>query len=275
MTASRWRSYLLNAFLVVFGIAIVVPFFWFFINSLAASDQTFTTPPTWWPSNMSLENYRQVFDLLPFGHEILNSVEITGISVIGSLTVSCLAAYGFARIDFRGRSVLFMVLLSAMMIPPAVMTVPLFVVMRELHLLNTHASLWLPALIQVFSIFLLRQHFMAIPKELEEAAIMDGAGRLRILVTMFIPMSGSVISALAILVATTYWNDFMSPSVFLVSPGKMTIPVGLVQLQNAFGSAPTLYVFAGITLVIAPLFVLFLIVQPYLTKGVAMQGISR
>jgi multiple sugar transport system permease protein len=155
------------------------------------------------------------------------------------------------------------------------MTVPLFVVMRELHLLNTHASLWLPALIQVFSIFLLRQHFMAIPKELEEAAIMDGAGRLRILLTMFIPMSGSVISALAILVATTYWNDFMSPSVFLVSPGKMTIPVGLVQLQNAFGSAPTLYVFAGITLVIAPLFVLFLIVQPYLTKGVAMQGISR
>jgi multiple sugar transport system permease protein len=275
MTASRWRSYLLNGFLVVFGIAIVVPFFWFFINSLAASDQTFATPPTWWPGNMSLDNYRQVFDLLPFGHEILNSVEITGISVIGSLVVSCLAAYGFARIDFRGRGVLFVVLLSAMMIPPAVMTVPLFVVMRELHLLNTHASLWLPALIQVFSIFLLRQHFMAIPKELEEAAIMDGAGRLRILLTMFIPMSGSVISALAILVATTYWNDFMSPSVFLVSPGKMTIPVGLVQLQNAFGSAPTLYVFAGITLVIAPLFVLFLIVQPYLTKGVAMQGISR
>ena len=108
-----------------------------------------------------------------------------------------------------------------------------------------------------------------------EAAIMDGAGRLRILVTMFIPMSGSVISALAILVASTYWNDFMSPSVFLVSPEKMTIPVGLVQLQNAFGSAPTLNVFAGTTLVVAPLFVLFLIVQPYLTKGVAMQGISR
>lgn len=275
MTGSRWRSYLLNAFLVVFGIAIVVPFFWFFINSLSSSDQTFTTPPTWWPENMSLENYRQVFDLLPFGHEILNSVEITGIAVFGSLAVSCLAAYGFARIEFRGRGVLFMVLLSAMMIPPAVMTVPLFVVMRQLHLLNTHASLWLPALIQVFSIFLLRQHFMAIPKELEEAAIMDGAGRLRILLTMFVPMSGSVISALAILVATTYWNDFVSPSVFLVSPGKMTIPVGLVQLQNAFGSAPTLYVFAGITLVIAPLFVLFLIVQPYLTKGVAMQGISR
>lgn len=275
MTANRWRSYLLNAFLVVFGVAIVVPFFWFFVNSLASSDQTFTTPPTWWPGNMSLENYRQVFDLLPFGREILNSVEITGIAVIGSLAVSCLAAYGFARISFRGRSVLFVVLLSAMMIPPAVMTVPLFIVMRELHLLNTHASLWLPALIQVFSIFLLRQHFMAIPKELEEAAIMDGAGRLRILITMFIPMSGSVISALAILVATTYWNDFMSPSVFLVSPGKMTIPVGLVQLQNAFGSAPTLFVFAGITLVIAPLFVLFLIVQPYLTKGVAMQGISR
>ncbi|HVX44276.1 MAG TPA: carbohydrate ABC transporter permease [Mycobacteriales bacterium] len=277
MTAERRRPdyYLLNVFLVVLGLAIVTPFFWFFINSLASSDQTFTTPPTWWPDDMSITNYREVFDALPFGTQILNSVKITGIAVVGSLVVSCLAAYAFARIEFRGRNALFLVLLTAMMIPAPVMTVPVFVVMRELGLLNTHASLWLPALIQVFSIFLLRQHFMAIPKELEEAAIMDGAGRLRILVTMFIPMSGSVISALAILIATTYWNDFMSPSVFLVSPDKMTIPVGLVQLQNAFGSAPTLNVFAGITLVVAPLFVLFLIVQPYLTKGVAMQGISR
>lgn len=268
-------SILTNILLVLVGILILVPFLWLFITSVVPEDRAFSLPPTWLPTRLDWTNYRQVFDLIPFGTQVMNSLQVTATVVIGSLLVSSMAAYAFARLRFRGREAIFIVFLAAMMIPIQVLTIPTYLMMRYTRLLDTEAALWLPGLIQVFSIFLLRQHFRSIPREVEEAARIDGAGHLRTLFQIFLPMSAPVLSALAIFIAQTYWNDFFAPSVFLISDSKMTIPVGLVSLQNQFGSSPTVVIFAGVTLVVLPLLALFGLVQSKLTQGVSLTGISR
>lgn len=273
--SARILNWLNNTVLVVLGVLILAPFLWLFITSVVPEERAFALPPDWIPSRLDWTNYRQVFELIPFGGQVLNSVQVTAIVVVGSLLISSMAAYAFARLRFPGRELLFVVFLAAMMIPIQVLTIPTYLMMRYARLLDTSAALWLPGLIQVFSIFLLRQHFRSIPREVEEAARIDGAGHLRTLFQIFLPMSAPVLSALAIFVAQTYWNDFFAPSVFLISDSKMTIPVGLVSLQNQFGTSPTVVIFAGVTLVVLPLLALFAVVQSKLTQGVALTGISR
>lgn len=273
--SGRVLNWLGNTILVVLGVLILAPFLWLFITSVVPEDRAFTLPPDWIPARLDWTNYRQVFELIPFGGQVMNSVQVTAIVVVGSLLISSMAAYAFARLRFPGREPLFVVFLAAMMIPIQVLTIPTYIMMRYTRLLDTSAALWLPGLIQVFSIFLLRQHFRSIPREVEEAARIDGAGHLRTLFQIFLPMSAPVLSALAIFIAQTYWNDFFAPSVFLISDSKMTIPVGLVSLQNQFGSSPTVVIFAGVTLVVLPLLALFAVVQSKLTQGVALTGISR
>ncbi|WP_163513600.1 carbohydrate ABC transporter permease [Fodinicola acaciae] len=275
MSVSRVLNWLGNLMLVALGILILAPFLWLFITSVVPEDRAFALPPDWIPTKLDWTNYRQVFELIPFGGQVMNSVQVTAIVVVGSLLVSSMAAYAFARLRFPGRELLFVVFLAAMMIPIQVLTIPTYIMMRYARLLDTEAALWLPGLIQVFSIFLLRQHFRSIPREVEEAARIDGAGHLRTLFQIFLPMSAPVLSALAIFIAQTYWNDFFAPSVYLISDSRMTIPVGLVSLQNQFGSNPTVVIFAGVTLVVLPLLALFAAVQSKLTQGVALTGISR
>lgn len=268
-------GYVGKALLVVLGLLMLAPFWWATATSLVPDVRAFSLPPSWFPTTVQFANFRQVFVLIPFLHQIANSVEVTAIIVVGSLMVSLLAAYAFARLQFRGREVLFTVFLAALMVPSQVTLIPTYILMRYAHLLDTHVALWLPALIQVFSIFMLRQHFLSLPKDLEEAARLDGAGNLRILAQIFFPMSAPIISALAIFIATTYWNDFITPNTYLSTPAQLTIPVGLASLQGQFGQSPTTVVFAGITIVVLPLLVLFLFTQRRLTEGIALSGISR
>lgn len=279
MTDERMRRRLgrmaVDAALLVVAAAIMVPFLWLFVTTLLPQDKAFQVPPVWWPQGANLAAYREVSELVPFTTQVFNSVKITAIIVIGSLAVSSLAAYAFARLRFPGRDAVFMVFLVALMVPTQVTLIPVFILMRYAGLLDKHVSIWLPGLIQVFAIFFLRQHFMSIPREVEEAARLDGAGPLRTLIRIFLPMSAPVLSALAIFVAQQYWNDFFGPSVFLSSPEKMTIPVGLVSLQAQIGGGPGVAVFAGITMVVLPLLVIFVFAQRWLTRGIALTGISR
>lgn len=273
--AGRCLGYVGKLIMVVLGLLMLAPFWWTAVTSIVPSVRAFSVPPDWFPTTWDLTNYRQVFVLLPFLTEILNSVKITASIVLGSLLISSLAAYAFARLQFPGRSLIFGLFLIALMVPSQVTLIPTYILMRYLGLLDTHSSLILPALIQVFSIFMLRQHFMSLPTEIEEAAKLDGASHLRILVRIFIPMSSPIISALAIFLASTYWNDFITPNTFLSSPDKLTIPVGLASLQSQFGSSPTTVVFAGITIIVLPLLVLFLFTQRKLSEGVSLQGVSK
>ncbi len=273
--AGRSFGYIGKTVMVLLGLLMLAPFWWTAVTSIVPSAQAFSVPPDWFPTSWDLTNYRQVFILLPFLTEILNSIKITVSIVVGSLIVSSLAAYAFARLKFPGRGAIFGIFLVALMVPSQVTLIPTYILMRYLGLLDTHTSLILPALIQVFSIFMLRQHFLSLPVEIEEAAKLDGASHLRILTRIFLPMSSPIISALAIFIASTYWNDFVTPNTYLSSPNKLTIPVGLTSLQNQFGSSPTTVVFAGITIIVIPLLILFLFTQRKLSEGVSLQGVSK
>jgi len=223
---------------------------------------------------LTLANFGQIFELIPFGTMVLNSIKITVIITLGSLVTSSLAAYAFARLEFPGRNVLFVVFLSALMIPPQVTVIPTFMIVRTFGLIDTHEAVYLPALVQVFGIFLLRQYFLSIPRDLEDAAKVDGAGYFRILVRVILPLSGPALSAVAIFVAQVYWNDFFWPNIFLSSPEKMTIPVGLVALQGYQGGAPAVVIFAAISMVTVPLLVLFVFTQRAITESMAMTGLK-
>jgi multiple sugar transport system permease protein len=268
----RWA---LGTFLTVAGIIFLAPVAWVFVNSIEPESIQFTLPPVWLPHHPTLFSYRQLFHEIPFLLQLGNSLLVAGAVVIGSTTVSVLAAYAFARMEFRGKNVLFVVLLSGLMLPTQIAAVPEFVEVKYLGLLNSRLSLIIPALIQVFGIFLLRQHFKTIPQELEDAARIDGAGELRILRQVIIPLSWPALSATAIITTQYIWNDFFWPNLFITSANKMPAALGLVTLQNSFLGGPVAGVFAGLSLLAVPVVIFFVFVQRQLTEGFGYAGVSR
>ena len=265
----------LNCLLVLLGVAMLAPFAWLFVNSFLPQTYSLTLPPKWWPEPFTLSNYQQVFSLIPFGLLVLNSIEITGIVTVGGLITSSLAAYALARLDFPGRNFIFVLFLSALMVPTQVIAIPTFILIRALGLLNTHEAVYLPALINVLGIFLLRQFFMTIPKEVEDAARLDGASYFRILVQIILPLSGPALASLAIFIFQATWNDFFWPNLFLSTPSKMTIPLGLVTLQNPYGGgAPPTVIFAAISMVLVPIFLVFIFAQRSITESIAATGLK-
>lgn len=267
-------NWALNALLIFVALVMFAPFYWLVVTSVLPQGAAFDLPPDWIPDDVTFVNFPRVFELIPFGKMVFNSFKITAIVTSGSLVTSALAAYAFARLRFPGRDVLFIVFLSALMIPTQVTVIPTFILVRTLGLIDTHEAVYLPALIQVFGIFLLRQFFLSIPRDLEDAAKVDGASHLRILLQVIVPLSGPALSALAIYVAQQYWNDFFWPNIFLSSEDMMTLPVGFVALQGAYGSGSPVVIFAAISMVMVPLLVLFVFAQRAITEGIATTGLK-
>ena len=265
---------IVDVVLVVFGILMLSPLLWLIAQSFTEPEFAFADPPRWLPIPFTTRNFADVFEYMPFFQQFGNSLALALISTIGALFFSVLAAYAFARIDFRGSRVLLVIMLSALMVPGQLVIIPIFIMMRQLGLVDTLASLWLPALINVFQIFFLSQYFKTIPRELDEAARLDGAGHLWILFRMLIPLSAPAVAALAILGFEASWNGYFGPLIFLSSPENMTLPLGLVTLQNGFGAAPAVIVFAAITLVVVPLLVVFLAFQRQIVESVASTGLK-
>lgn len=263
----------ISVVLFVIGVVMIAPLIWLISTSLIEPAQAFQLPPAWLPKPFSLQNFRDVFGLIPLGRMALNSLFVTVISVVGSLFTASLAGYAFSRLPFPGRDQLFVVLLTALMVPTQLTIIPIFILMRRLQLVDTLAALWLPALINVFAIFFLRQYFNTIPRDLDEAARIDGAGHLRILFQIMIPLAGPALSALAILGFEASWNNYFGPLIFLSSPEKMTLPIGLVSLSAGQGGGPAVVVFAGITLVVLPMLLVFLVFQRAFVESVASIGI--
>jgi multiple sugar transport system permease protein len=263
-----------NGVLIVFGLLMIAPIYWVLVTSVLPPDQRYQLPPHWIPTTLDFSSFGRVFVLIPFGGMFLNSLKVTGLITIGALTTSVLAAYAFARLRFPGRDLLFIVFLAGLMVPQQITVIPVFVLMRALSLVDTHASLVLPALVNALGIFLLRQFFLTIPRELDEAAKIDGAGHLTILFRVIIPLSWPAISALTIFLFQAYWNDFFWPNVFLSSTDQLTLPLGLVALQGAQGEAEVVVVFAAVSLLVAPLLVLFLFFQKNLIESIASTGLK-
>jgi multiple sugar transport system permease protein len=253
----------------------LAPVAWVVLQSFETPDETSSVAPVWIPHHVTTRSYHELFAAAPFGLDILNSAVVTGAVVIGGALISVLAAYAFARIEFRGREVLFTIFLAALTLPSQVSAVPEFVVVKYLHLLNSQLSLIIPALIQIIAIFLLRQHFRTIPVDLDDAARIDGAGHLRIIRHVIVPLSWPAISAVMVITGQAIWNDFFWPNLFINSTSRMTAPLALYNVQTAGGGGLVGGVFAGLTILCVPVVIVFILLQRRLMAGIGYRGINR
>jgi len=266
---------LISAFLVLAGVLMFLPVLWVVVQSLEPPSEQFLIPPDWFPSHITFYSYSTLFSAAPFLLNLINSVVVTVSVVVGAAAVSVLAAYAFARLEFRGREVLFVMFLAGLTLPSQVVAIPDFIEIRYMHLLNNQASLIIPALIQVLGIFLLRQHFRTIPQELDDSARVDGAGHLRIIRHIMVPMSWPAISAVMVITGQYIWNDFFWPNLFLTSPDRMTAPLGLVSLEAMQGGGPIGAIFAGLSILCVPVVIAFVVFQRQLMEGIGYRGVSR
>jgi multiple sugar transport system permease protein len=260
--------------LTMVSFIVILPLVWALSTSLRLPMRSFTLPPQWLPTEWRWQNYRDVFTAVPFGRYILNSFKVSASIVLAQVITSSMAAYAFARLRFPGKDFLFMLLMSSMMVPLFVTIIPVFILVRNLHLNDTHAALVVPATTSAFGTFLIRQFFMTIPRELEEAAKIDGATPWDIFIHIILPLGAPGISVLAILAFNGYWNEFFRPLIFLSSWEKFTIPLGLVTLRGTMESGSVSVVMAGVSMALVPVTLVFLFAQRYLIEGIALTGLK-
>ncbi len=266
---------LLYLFLLLVVLVMVTPFVWMFSTSFGSVETAFALPPRWIPDLSNIRAYQQLLKSIPFFLYMWNSFKIASLITVGQLITCSTAAYAFARLRFRGRDFLFFLLLSSMMVPIQVTVVPLFILMRRIHLYDTHASLILPVLISAFGVFLLRQFFLTIPKELEDAARIDGASHFTIYSRIILPLSGPALSALAILCFLYFWNELFRPLIFLSSLDNFTIPVGLTMLRGQYDVGSPTRLMAAVTLAVIPVLVVFIFAQRYIIEGITLTGLKE
>jgi len=267
----RMLRYILLTIIVAL---IAIPFIWMISSAFKDQTSIYASPPVWIPHPFVTDNFVSAWSQVPFGQFFLNSLKVAGLNTIGQLVTCTLAAYAFARLRFPGRDIIFGIYLLSLMVPSQVTIIPLYILMKDFGLVDNHASLILPGLWSAFGTFLLRQFFLTIPRELEEAAIVDGAGLLRVLVTVVVPLSTSALAALAIFTFNFFWNDFFSPLIFLDTPSNLTLPVGLSLLQGQYAGTSPAVMLAGVCMAIVPVLALFVIGQRYIVEGITLTGLK-
>jgi multiple sugar transport system permease protein len=263
----------LHAALIAGSVVMLLPFVWMLSTSLKHPPEIFTYPPVWIPSQIAWDNYSSTIAAMPFGRFYLNSLIVTtGVTTL-QILVSSLAAFAFARLRFRGREVLFLLYLATLMIPFQVTMIPNFILIRTLGWFDTYQALILPTAFSAFSTFLLRQYFMGIPRDLDEAARMDGASSLRIWWQVIMPLSGPALAALAIFVSLNSWNDFLWPLIVTNSIEMRTLPVGLSTFQGQFKTDWNLLM-AGSVIAMLPVLIVYIVGQRWFIKGITMTGLG-
>jgi ABC-type glycerol-3-phosphate transport system permease component len=266
---------ILTLLILGFGsVLMIAPFLWILQAAFGETTAVFRLPPQWFPQNPSLENFEDVFNQVPYHLFMGNSLKLAMIVTAGQLLTCSLAAYAFARLEFPGRNVLLVLLLSALMIPGQVTIVPLFILVRQLGLYNTHTALILPALVNPFGVFLLRQYFITLPKELEDAARVDGANVFTIYWRIILPLSGPVLTTLAILTFVGMWNSYFFPLIMINSPELQVITVGLTLLRGQYGVGALGPIAAALTMAVVPVLIVFLALQKYIIKSIVSTGLK-
>ncbi len=259
-----------------------VPFLWALSTSLKQANKIYLDPPQWIPQPFVFRNYLQAMQLVPFGVYFRNTITITVLAGIGRVFVSSVIAYGFARFEFPGRNVLFVILLGTMMIPQQILIVPRFLIFNMIGWVNTFKPLIVPAYFggTPFMIFLGRQFLLSLPRELDEAAEIDGCGPVTIFARILLPLSKPFLATAAILSFQWDWNAFLGPLVFLQNEEKYTIALGLRYLNGLSGGVGMaglpmdhLIMAASLT-VLLPIIVIFLLFQKYFVRGIVMSGIK-
>jgi len=272
--ASPWRSAgnaLLHVAVAAAALAFLFPFFWMISNAVRPNGEVLAVPPRLLPSEVQIGNFVEAWFHLPFGRFFLNSTLVAGSVTLITLVISCLAGYAFARMRFAGRDALFIVYVATLMVPQSVLVIPLFLMMSRLGWVNTYQGLVLPVAFGSFGTFLMRQFFLSIPLELEEAAMMDGASRLRILLSIFVPLATPALGLLALFTFTGQWNSFLWPLIVVSDTDHATIPLGLAAFQSQQGIDWNLLM-AGATISMVPGLALTLLLQKYIFKGIAISS---
>ncbi len=275
---AKSKRVLLYAVSVCLGILFMLPFLWTVASSLKQPFELFIFPPVLFPEKLQFENYVTVFRDFPFPRWYMNTFIVVVLNTAGVLVTSTLVAYGFARFEFRFRHALFILVIATMMMPPQITLIPRFILFDKLNWLNTLLPLWAPAWFggTPFAIFLMRQFMLTLPRELDEAAVLDGASYFRVFWQILVPLCKPALATLAIINFIAVWNEFLDPVVFLSTVNNFTIAVGLWYFQaQPMVSTPTAHLLlaASVTSIVPPV-ILFFAFQRYFVRGVALTGLK-
>ncbi len=269
----RKMKILLTYTILIFGAFwTVLPFVWMFLSSFKDPNSIFTYPPEWIPKKWHFENYVEVWKIVPMGRWFLNSMIISFSVVIGNLFGSSLASYAFATMNFRGKKTLFLILLATMMVPYQVILIPMFLLMKSLGWINSFKPLIVPAFTgSAFGIFLLRQFIMQLPRDLFDAAKIDGANHFYIFTKITIPMIKPALATLALFTFIGSWNDLLNPLIYLYDKEKYTLALGLTYFQGQYAGYWH-YLMAGSVIAVLPIIIVFFFTQRYFISGIKLSG---
>lgn len=263
------------ALIVIGAVVMLVPFAWMLSTSLKPSGALLTLPPRLIPEEPTIAPYRRVMDAFPMARVFLNSVVVALGTTAGQLVMASMSGYAFARFRFRGRNVLFYVYLATLMVPFAVTVTPLFIIVTELGWTNSYAGLIVPPMFSAFGTFLMRQFFLSLPRELEEAATIDGASTFGTFVRVIVPISGPAFATLGIFSFMQSWNNFLWPLLIVSERDYMTLPLALSTLQGLYpGQTEWNLVMAGTVISIVPMILVFLLAQRWVIEGVTASGLK-
>ena len=261
---------------ILVAILVILPFLWMVVSAFKRQRELFAYPPTFFPKVWKVENFIEAASRgsISFWQMFLNTMKIALPSTIFNIIFSSLAGYAFARLKFPFRDTIFMCFIAAMMVPFAITLIPRFLMFKDFGFYDTYVPLIVPVMFGTpFSIFLTRQFFMTLPKELEEAAIMDGCSHFRIWAQIFMPLCKPIIATLSVFQFQSSYNDFMGPVIYIASDAKFTVQMGLSSFRNSFTSRYDL-IMAGSILALIPVMILFVCCQKYIVRGIAMSGMK-
>jgi multiple sugar transport system permease protein len=259
--------------LIICCAATVIPFVWMLLTSFKTYEESIHIPLVIFPSSWSLQNYGEVLRKFPFGSFYINTFTVMLVQVIGQLAICSLAAFAFARLRFPGKELIFLLCLSVMMVPGQIFLIPHYTMMVNWRLTDSITALWLPRLFSVFGVFMLRQFFAGLPRDLDEAAKIDGCSYFGIYLRIMLPLMQPALVSLGILIALGSWKELLWPLIVNTSMNKQTLSAGLAYL---IGEHTTIYplVMAGGIMAVAPMLVFFFIFQRYFIEGIAHSGMK-
>jgi multiple sugar transport system permease protein len=268
---ARWIMY---GLLVVGMLLVAGPFLWMVLGSVKTQSELLQLPPTWWPEAPTLANYERLFERLNFPRFFFNSTVVAVAITAGNLVFCSMIGYALAKLDFAGRNQLFLLVMATLMVPQGVIIVPLFILMANLGLVDTHAGLILPFAAGAFGVFLMRQFMMGIPDELLEAARVDGATEWYLFWRIVMPLSGPALATLGILTFMSSWNMFTWPLVVSTSENMYTLPVALATFSRGQFSSDYGLLMAGSLVIVLPILIVFMVLQKHFTQGIATTGLK-
>ena len=263
------------------SILFMIPFAWTVFSSLKTPSELYMYPPSWLPKTAQFVNYQEVFNVAPYGRWLWNSVFVAVLATFGAVFTAALVGYSFARFRYPGRDLIFLLSLSTLMLPSEVTLIPLYLLFNKVRWLDTYLPLIVPAYFGggAFLIFMMRQFFLTIPRDLDEAALMDGASYLRIFLQIILPLSMPVLATAAIITFIADWNAFLFPYIILTSKEKFTIGIGIKYFQTIASNIDSMeprenLLMAASIMMTAPIIILFFTAQRYFVKGIVMSGIK-